>query len=504
MADSMPKIKGLHTKAYLRPLSIFIILLITIFIVEALVMFIISFLPAMSTSEESLFDAFLLTLLATPLFYFIVVRPMINNVLTLNEVDAELHEAHAKLEERVKERTAELKKANEKLRDEILEHRRTEASLVENEGNYRALSQQFHALLDAIPDRLVLLSPDLTVQWTNKNSSLEQNNGMMEPLNVNCYELWQKASAPCEMCPSLSSFKTGEVAESIMKRDDGALYEVRAVPIKNESGDVVNVIEICSDVTEKDRMQKEAMRSDQLASIGELAAGVAHEINNPINGIINYAQIIANKSPKKSDEHDIAGRIIKEGDRVAVIVRSLLSFAHENQEGKKVVSVMEVISDCLILTKKQMEKENIIVKVDIPPELPQIKANYQQLEQVFLNFITNARYALNQKYPVADKNKIFEISAQEVKEGRLPCLRIIFSDYGIGVPAEIQEKIFDPFFSTKPEGSGTGLGLSISHGIINDHGGKLNLESREGEFARIYVDFPIMAVNDGLNDTGDE
>ena len=504
MADSMPKIKGLHTKAYLRPLSIFIILLITIFIAEALVMFIVSFLPAMSTSEEALFDAFLLTLLATPLFYFIVVRPMINNVLTLNEVDAELHEAHAKLEERVKERTAELKKANDKLRDEILEHRRTEASLVENEGNYRVLSQQFHALLDAIPDRLVLLSPDLTVQWTNKNSSLEQNNGIMEPLNGNCYELWQKASAPCENCPPLSSFKTGEVEESTIKVEDGKLFEVRAVPIKNESGDVVNVIEISSDVTEKDRMQKEAIRSDQLASIGELAAGVAHEINNPINGIINYAQIIANKSPKKSDEHDIAGRIIKEGDRVAVIVRSLLSFARENHEGKKAVSVMDVISDCLILTQKQMEKENIVVKVDLPPELPQIKANYQQLEQVFLNIITNARYALNQKYPMADKNKIFEISAEEVKERGLPCLRIIFSDYGIGVPAEIKEKIFDPFFSTKPEGAGTGLGLSISHGIVVDHGGKLNLESREGEFTRIYVGFPIVAVNDGLNNAGDE
>ncbi|MBI3813485.1 MAG: HAMP domain-containing protein [Nitrospinae bacterium] len=236
--------------------------------------------------------------------------------------------------------------------------------------------------------------------------------------------------------------------------------------------------------------QTEMIKSGQLASIGELAAGIAHEINNPINGIINYAQIIANKSENASRENDIANRIIKEGNRIASIVSSLLSFSHQDKEEKAVVPVHEILSDSLELTERQLLKDNIILKTDVSPQLTEVIANSQQVQQVFMNLISNARYALNSKYTEKHTDKIFEIYGEEVIIDNYPYIKVTFHDRGIGIPADIKDKIIEPFFTTKPRGEGTGLGLSISHGIISDHGGKITIESREVEFTKVAVVLP--------------
>jgi signal transduction histidine kinase len=233
------------------------------------------------------------------------------------------------------------------------------------------------------------------------------------------------------------------------------------------------------------------MRSEQLAALGELAAGVAHEINNPINGIINYAQILLNQSREGSEVNDVAKRVIKEGDRIARIVEGLLSFARREEEHKTPVSVSEIISESLTLTEAQMRKDVIVLKKDIPIDLPEVLAQAQEIEQVFVNIISNARYALNKKYPEVDKNKILEITAKTLNEDGRALVRVSFDDRGTGIPANIIDKVMNPFFSTKPEGKRTGLGLSISHGIMSDHGGSLAIHSVEGKFTRVDVDLPV-------------
>lgn len=147
-----------------------------------------------------------------------------------------------------------------------------------------------------------------------------------------CYELWHNNSEPCEDCHVTKCFRTGEPENSRRTTLNKRLLDSRAFPIKDEDNNVLNTIIVVTDITEKTNLEAEAVRAGHLASLGELAAGVAHEINNPINGIINYAQIIANKSEMRSKESDIANRIIKEGNRIAVIVSSLLSFARERKE----------------------------------------------------------------------------------------------------------------------------------------------------------------------------
>jgi signal transduction histidine kinase len=245
------------------------------------------------------------------------------------------------------------------------------------------------------------------------------------------------------------------------------------------------------EITERKQAETEALRASQLASLGELAAGVAHEINNPINGIINYAQLLLNKSKQDGEEKDITKRIIKESDRIAGIVRGLLSFARNIKEEKHPVLIHDIMSESLALTETQLKKDGIKLMVNMPLNLPRIIAQPQQIEQVFLNIISNARYALNRKYPGTHEDKMLEITGEEVTFDNHQFIQIIFYDKGSGIPAGILDKIMNPFFSTKPESIGTGLGLSISHGIISDHGGRIMVDSVEGEFTKVIIELPI-------------
>lgn len=241
--------------------------------------------------------------------------------------------------------------------------------------------------------------------------------------------------------------------------------------------------------------EMELMKSGHLAAIGELAAGVAHEINNPINGIINYAQIIANKSEKGSKENEIANRIIKEGDRIANIVKNLLSFSRQKKEERLEVSIHEIFHGALELIERALQKDSIIIKVDISRELPQVAVNPQQIQQVFINIISNSRYALNKKYPQKHDDKILEISGEETMVDNQRYVRISFYDYGIGISPAVINRVMEPFFTTKSRGEGTGLGLSISQNIVNAHNGKLTIDSVEAEFTKVELILPCNNKN---------
>jgi signal transduction histidine kinase len=188
---------------------------------------------------------------------------------------------------------------------------------------------------------------------------------------------------------------------------------------------------------------------------------------------------------------DITGRIIKEGNRIARIVGGLLSFSRRRHEEKSIVSVKDILSDCLTLTTTQMRQDSIIFKIRLPDNLPQIMAQVLEIEQVFINIISNARYALNQKYPQPHDAKLLEITSRLAKKNHREYVRVSFLDHGTGIPANIIDKVRNPFFSTKTEGKRTGLGLSISHGIVESHEGKLTIDSIEGQFTRINVDLPV-------------
>ncbi len=235
----------------------------------------------------------------------------IRDITELKKTEEELRNHREHLLELVEERTFELKTAIQLLTQEINFRKTTEETLKESETRFKRLSQEFHTLLDAIPDSLLLLSTDLKVLWTNRAaaSAFEMEASGLE--GRHCYELWHQNSEPCADCHVIRCFSTGEPESSRRTTPNKRLLDSRAFPIKGDDNNVLNVIIVVTDITEKTNLEAEAVRAGHLASLGELAAGVAHEINNPINGIINYAQIIANKSEKRSKESDIANQDYK-------------------------------------------------------------------------------------------------------------------------------------------------------------------------------------------------
>ncbi|MBI5100681.1 MAG: PAS domain-containing protein [Nitrospirae bacterium] len=407
------------------------------------------------------------------------------------KAEEQLQKYSGKLEHLVEERTTELRTAVALLTSEINYRKNAEDTLKENESKFRSLSQEFHAVLDAIKDELLLVSPDLRILWVNKAFAERGGRHSADISGESCHQVWFGRGDRCDECYALKCFQSGLPQNAQRSAPDGRLQEITAYPISDEAGNIKSVIIVARDITERVTLQAEAMRAAHLASLGELSAGVAHEINNPITGIINYAQIIVNRSVEGSRDNDIAKRIVKEGNRIAVIVRGLLSFAREKREDRVIVSFPGLVMDTLKLTEAQIRKDSINLRTDIPEDLPDIFVNPQQIQQVLLNIISNARYALNRKYPQAADDKILEIYGSEVIQDGIRNVRMVFRDHGIGVPEEIIDKIINPFFSTKPVGEGTGLGLSISHGIIADHGGKLRIESREGVFTSVTIELPV-------------
>ncbi len=293
----------------------------------------------------------------------------------------------------------------------------------------------------------------------------------------------------------------GSQKELTGRRKDGSTFPVQISFSEMILGPNHHLIITVRDITQEKIRKEEALRTGQLAAIGELAAGVAHEINNPINGIINYTQILMDDHEEKDEadtiHKDIMGRIIKEGERISIIVKNLLSFARQRDEIVEHIKPGDVIKDSLSLLMHQLHKDGIQLTVNVPADLPFLKGNPQQLQQVFVNLLTNASYALNQKYPGQSPEKRIEITSIVVKQEGRDFIRTTVSDWGSGISQDVVDHIFDTLFTTKPPGEGTGLGLSISKGLIRDHNGYLSLSSKPGEPTVATVDLPVSETATG-------
>jgi len=258
---------------------------------------------------------------------------------------------------------------------------------------------------------------------------------------------------------------------------------------------ITDITDRLEDERERERLRAKLQQQQKLESIGTLASGVAHEINNPLTGIINYAQLI-HDDVEDPILKEFSQGIMKEGDRVSRIVRNLLAFSRQEKEHHSPASIKDVIDNSMSLMGNILRKDQIQVEIVIQDGLPRIKCRSQQLQQVIINLLTNARSALNERYPKYDENKIIRISATLVKLHGKDYIRVMVEDRGSGIPKNILDRIFDPFFTTKTRDEGTGLGLSVSYGIIKDHGGELRVERRVESCTRFIIELP---VNNGWN-----
>ena len=294
-------------------------------------------------------------------------------------------------------------------------------------------------------------------------------------------------------------------------------WNARVLPIltsasllKDEKGNIVGTLGVIKDLTEKKKLeedlkkaQSELVQKDKLAAIGRLASGVAHELNDPLTSILTFSNLLKEETAEESSRESL-DIIVKEAIRARRIVSDLLSFSRESKPALQWIDLNDVLNMSLLLLEKQGALEKVNVKMHLAKELPLVRGDSGQLQQVFTNILLNALQALppasagegtaSGERSISLKTQFFDGQEESVAPPpalKGPFVRIQIGDTGKGIRPEDMNKIFDPFFTTKPTGEGTGLGLYIVSGILKNYGAPHSLESVPGQGTKFFVDFPL-------------
>jgi two-component system sensor histidine kinase HydH len=252
-----------------------------------------------------------------------------------------------------------------------------------------------------------------------------------------------------------------------------------AAPLKDENDKEMGSVLLLRDLREIRDLQERVRRSERLASLGRLAAGVAHEIRNPLSSIRGFAQFFQNRFKGQEKEQEYASVMVREVDRLNRVITELLDFARPKEPHRELHSAGEILEQTLKVLESELAKKNIAVEKKLEASLPRILVDRDQLSQALLNLLLNALESMEG----AGKIRI------SMESGGAEVLAISISDTGRGIPKEDLERVFEPFFSTKRKG--TGLGLAIVHQIVESHKGEIKVESRAGEGTTFRITLPI-------------
>jgi signal transduction histidine kinase/HAMP domain-containing protein len=298
----------------------------------------------------------------------------------------------------------------------------------------------------------------------------------------------------------------GEAFAPALNNGKGAYLWAKAVPLYDVKGKIVGAIESVRDITERKineeklekaynelkQVQAQLIQSAKMASIGTLAGGVAHEINNPLTGVLNNVQLIKMLAKEKSsfnlaDFEELLNTIEESAHRCIKITRSLLDFSHASKGDFNPVRINDVVEKVLTFVGHDMSLENIKLEQFLEPDLPAVMGDHQLLQQVFLDIVSNARWAIRKKSGKDGGNITIKTWFDRQEKG----INITISDNGIGIAKENQEKLFEPFFTTKDVGEGTGLGMAITYSIVKVHRGRISIESDQGQGATFKIFLPV-------------
>jgi signal transduction histidine kinase len=426
-------------------------------------------------------------------------------ITSLKESREKIEEYNRTLENKVQERTAELEKTTRLLQ---VEYNRLEAII--NSPNLG----------------IVIEDKDCNIRFMNK--SLIENYG--HQIGEKCYQKFKGRKDKCPVCPIDEILVRGKKAFTYLDQDaKGNYYELTAAPFQDEKGERM-VLETMRDITQQKKLeiqvkeytqnlertnqelenalrtlketQTQLIQVEKMAAVGQLAAGVAHELNNPLGGILGYSQFALEKIKQKSfsqftpEDTEAFLQYLKDIEqqtkRCRSIIRSLLKFSRASRKEEfELTDINSILRETFAFTRHKMEKNKMRLVKRLSDGLPQIKGHPGQLQQVFTNLILNAVQALPQG----------GILTVESKTGEDPqSVEISFADNGVGISAEYLDKIFEPFFTTKMVGEGTGLGLSVSYGLIKNHGGEIKVRSEVNQGTVFTVILPILKgeISSGL------
>jgi two-component system NtrC family sensor kinase len=400
------------------------------------------------------------------------------------------------------------------------------ASLEQGRTQLQKSSQELRGIKETL-ENIVQSSVDAIVATDPKGRITFANRSMEEMI------LGQAGQKERLLGVPMARFYSGGLAEArkIMSilREHGRLmnYETtmtgegRVIPIltsasllKDERGAVIGTLGVIKDLTEKKKLeedlkkaQADLVHTEKLAAIGRLASGVAHEMNDPLTSVLTFGNLLREDTPEGNPNRESLDIIVKEATRAQRIVSDLLSFSREAKPSLEWVDLNEVVNMSLLLLEKQGVMEGVEVQLDLAGELPLVRADAGQMQQVFSNLLLNAVQAMNSYDPRRErpesrsrerKLSLHSRFCKTPEEGPSispsqagPFIRVVIRDTGSGIAPENLDKVFDPFFSTKGTGEGTGLGLYIVSGILKNYGAEYHLESTVGQGTTFTIDFPL-------------
>lgn len=339
--------------------------------------------------------------------------------------------------------------------------------------------QRWEETFRAVSDAILIIAPDGTILARNDAARLDW------PLEVgeNIGSSIQKAARASENpFQKTIDMKSPQVAELHYGND---IYDCSCYPLFGPDDSIDAVILYRKNVTKKRQMEMQLMHSGQLVAIGEMAAGVAHELNNPLTAIIGNSQLLLRTQADNAQIKPLLEDIDQCGKRCRTIIRSLLVFSRQESFSFKLCSLNDAVYEALSLTRRQIEKQHIVIDLQLDPTLPMLNGNLQQLSQIAVNLLMNAKDALQAS--TKPKKKIL-IETKKVDNTAYLCI----SDNGIGIPEDVRDDIFHPFFTTKDADNGTGLGLSVSFGIAKKHGGRLSVTTSHVTGTTFTLKIPLL------------
>jgi two-component system NtrC family sensor kinase len=345
------------------------------------------------------------------------------------------------------------------------------------------------ALFDNLPVSIYIVDRAYKIIAINQSRSDRASEKPHLLVGKKCYEAMLDRNSPCASCMVNDTFETGRINSRIAREwiDDEKYieWEISTYPIWDERMNVQHTIVMEFDVTEKRMLEADLMQSEKLAAVGQLAAGVAHEINNPLTAIIANAQMLLRDLPENDvDTRDSLTMIETAGVRASQVVGNLLGIARREKFSFSQIDLNESIENALSFTHHEITKRPVSIQRNLQPDMPRLYASKDQLQGVWINLILNALDAIEQN------NGVISITSRYTGTE----YRVTISDNGKGIAEEKLTRIFEPFFTTKVAGRGTGLGLSVCYRVVKQHGGSIKVESQPNQGTKFLVSLPAATV----------
>jgi two-component system NtrC family sensor kinase len=364
---------------------------------------------------------------------------------------------------------------------------------VESLQNIAALVRNkdlLQSVFDGIPDVMVLLDRNLVIRMVNRAFLQRYGRTLESVIDTPCTDLSGGWDCPLAGSQLDAALATRCQTKEEFRTDTGEIFTVYYYPILDAEEKVWGILRYAREITLEKQVEQRIQQTEKMAALGQLAAGVAHEINNPMSIILCYTDLLRRQLADDGQTRKDVETIEKQAHHCQRIVSDLLNFSRTRVTSPRAGQVNDVVLEVAGMLHHQFSTKGTEFHLKLAEDIPLIPMDMDKMKQVFLNLFMNAFQAINGK-----KGEIQIGTRHNRKTGTID---IAVSDNGCGIPAEITEKIFDPFFSTKQTGEGTGLGLSVSYGIVSDHGGKITVASSNGRRTRFVVSLPVTPVEETL------